>query len=215
MTAKRLVVVGSLIALSVVLGSTPAAGPQPPTPTFYPIDFPGASSTFVFEINEPGDIVGGYGDPTRPVGTRTRGFLLSQGNFSSIDFPGARNTFAIGINACGQIVGRYADQLRRQHGFLLSDGSFMTIDFPGALFTSANTIGPNGDIVGTYVPDDGLNNSKGFLLSWGSFTTIEFPKRGPRTPAALAQRAWAGSPAGTGRAVRSIHMQAMATMASC
>jgi hypothetical protein len=41
------------------------------------------------------------------VGTRTRGFLLEDGEYTSIDYPEATLTRAFGINAGGDIVGAY------------------------------------------------------------------------------------------------------------
>ena len=59
------------------------------------IDAPGAIATFIEGgINNRGDIVGDFDDPTG-----THGFLLSGGVFTIIDVPGADNfTAAIGIN---------------------------------------------------------------------------------------------------------------------
>jgi hypothetical protein len=63
-----------------------------------------AAQTSARGINSRGDIVGAY-----VAGGRQRGFLLTDGQFTSLDFPvpGVRATIANGINARGEIVGQY------------------------------------------------------------------------------------------------------------
>jgi Domain of unknown function (DUF4062) len=81
-----------------------------------PFHVPGATSTFASGINPAEEIVGLYIDAN---GVQ-RGFLLSQGSFTTIDFPGAIATFPDHINPAGEIVGGYADANDVIHGFLLS-----------------------------------------------------------------------------------------------
>ena len=138
----------AVLVLSVLASTSSSA----PAPTFSTIDFPGASFTVAFGINNRGEIVGNYGFAD---GTG-HGFLLDKGNFRTIDFPGAF-TQASGINNRGQIVGAAG----RTHGFLLDKGNFTTIDFPGAPATApkgALGINDGGQIVGFY------GTSLGFLL---------------------------------------------------
>ena len=100
----------AVLVLSVLASTSSSA----PAPTFSTIDFPGASFTVAFGINNRGEIVGNYGFAD---GTG-HGFLLDKGNFTTIDFPGAPATApkgALGINDGGQIVGFYGTSL----GFLL------------------------------------------------------------------------------------------------
>src|SRR6516162_8053210 len=80
---------------------------------FAAVDFPGASSTHAYGINNSGQMVGVFTD----VGNVTHGFLLSSGIFSTIDYPGAALTVAAGINNAGEIVGQYNDISGVQHGF--------------------------------------------------------------------------------------------------
>src|SRR5207245_1633405 len=91
----------------------------------------------------------------------TRGYLVSDGDFTSIEYPGATFTGAYGNNPCGDIVGRYRDAGGVTHGYLLSRDQFSTFDFPGASFTGGAAINPGGDLVGRYVVD-GVTH--GFLL---------------------------------------------------
>jgi uncharacterized membrane protein len=75
------------------------------TLVYSPFDFPGATSTTAQGINAGGEIVGSYNDAGTP--SRTHGFDLSGGTFTSIDVPGARVTGARGISPGGDIVGTY------------------------------------------------------------------------------------------------------------
>lgn len=63
-----------------------------------------ATQTGARGINPQGDIVGFY-----VAGGKQRGFLLSDGQFSTLEFPvpGVRSTLANGINPRGEIVGSY------------------------------------------------------------------------------------------------------------
>src|SRR5207244_3552677 len=112
---------------------------------FTVIDVPGASAlTEAHGANTQGDIVGTY----YASDTRTHGFLLSGGAFTTIDGPGAFATEALGINFAGDIVGLYVNATG-QHGFLLSKGVLTSIDVPGGSFPAVNGISSGGDIVGS------------------------------------------------------------------
>jgi uncharacterized membrane protein len=76
------------------------------------IDFPGATDTFVEDINNKGVIVGNYS-----TDNGYHGFIDYQGNMTTLDFPGATNTFIYGINDHNQIVGGYQD-VSGAHGFI-------------------------------------------------------------------------------------------------
>jgi uncharacterized membrane protein len=135
--------------------------------TFTTIDFPGAAYTFVYAINNSGQIAGAYG-VAGPSGPVNHGFLDSGGVFATIDFPGASSNGVSGINNAGQIVGQYDN-----HGYLKSAAGFDTIDFPGAtLFSSAGDINDSGQIVGSYASGS-VNHA--FLDRGGIFTTIDPP----------------------------------------
>lgn len=160
-----------LIILSFVLGLTRSVFAI--SYTYTTIDVPGASDTFVFGVNDAGQMVGHYYDASGQ-----HGFSLSGGSFSTIDFPGASVTVANGINDTGQTVGYYRDG-SMYRGFLLTSGSFSTIDYPGAEATFVFKINDTGQIVGWYddwvsgVPSSGVPH--GFSLTGSSFSTIDFP----------------------------------------
>lgn len=96
-------------------------------------DFPFATTTWGWDMNTSGEIVGQYTDTAKA----THGFLMTLPSFDltfgislvpgesisyrfiSIDYPGAKTTYAYGITANGRIVGAYVDSAGKQHGFLL------------------------------------------------------------------------------------------------
>jgi uncharacterized membrane protein len=84
--------------------------------TFSPFDFPGATLTWAWDINEKGETVGEYADA---LGNR-HGFLRNKKGFFSVDYPGAVETRALAINPEGNVVGRYTDTSNHVHGFLLT-----------------------------------------------------------------------------------------------
>jgi uncharacterized membrane protein len=68
-------------------------------------EVPGAPphSSQANNVNERGDIVGLYIDPTGAF----HGFLLVGSTFTIVDVPGAESTICWGLNNAGQIVGQY------------------------------------------------------------------------------------------------------------
>ena len=179
----------SLLALSFVLALVPRAPAQDEDPTYTTIQPPDADGTFtfLFDINDRGDIVGAYN--AAPDRHRS-GFLRTEdGEFTRIDFPRSFRTHADAINRSGDIVGWYARVPGEIHGYLRTkDGEFSQIDFLGATDTRSTDTRPvginsRGDIVGFYcvntsAPQCGLvvnNRTHGFLLSEGKFTTIDVP----------------------------------------
>jgi hypothetical protein len=154
---------------------------------FTTIDVEGARATRAFGINPRGDIVGSYdepllGDPTR---TRTRGFLLRNGVFTTIDYQdelspsGAAFTEAWGINARGDVVGRY----RRQagsfavSGFLLRQGRFSDVSVDNHVVTLPTKIGASGQIVGCYHDANTLKDMYGYVQLGSEVTPFTLPSQ--------------------------------------
>jgi uncharacterized membrane protein len=165
-TAKLFAVTVSLACLTV---SGRTAGRTLVYTTF---DFPGATLTSAQGINAGGEVVGLYNDAGAP--SRTHGFLLSGGSFSSIDVPNAHATMARGIGPGGDIVGSYQRANESgavpAHGFLLSNqGTFSAVDFPGHLNTIAQRILPDGTILGCYHDTDTAGSMHGMQMSRGGF----------------------------------------------
>src|SRR5262249_62116317 len=93
----------------------------------------GRGGTGVVGINDPGDIVGFYGDTNHHF----QGFLRSGGVYTRIHPPEASDddsdTFAQGVNNAGDIVGYYTNGDGPSHGFLLRDGVYTIVDVPQAI----------------------------------------------------------------------------------
>jgi probable HAF family extracellular repeat protein len=76
--------------------------------TFTPIDFPFTTRvhipvTFASDINDAGDIVGGYNDDTE---FQTRhGFVFRNGKYETLDMPGSVFTDLFSVNNFGEILG--------------------------------------------------------------------------------------------------------------
>ncbi len=105
-------------------------------------DYPGASDTVYYGINDAGKIVG---DTNTVTGNGpTEAFTLDNGVFTPFVIPGAAVTIAEGINNADQILGRYGDANGSFHGFILDNGTVTTLDFPdldsifGLTFTDSN-----------------------------------------------------------------------------
>lgn len=142
------------------------------------IDFPGATSTTGYGINDSAQIVGGYctTSVTCPEGLNPtdHGFLDDNGVFTTLDFPGAQSTEAVGINNAGVIVGFYDINLTGPHSFIYQNGTYTTIDFPGANYTSATAINNHDIVAGLFQDKNGILH--GFLYSNGRFTQIDVPR---------------------------------------
>jgi hypothetical protein len=131
--------------------------------TFSTIDYPGASYTEAWKINDSGQVAGRYigADGNYHV------YLLSNGKFTSFDYPGALQTSPQGysdvggLNNLGDITSDYAsgapfkyllrpDAAGNVHGFILSAGVFTSFDFPAADTTLPLGINDNRQVVGVY-----------------------------------------------------------------
>jgi uncharacterized membrane protein len=145
--------------------------------TFTTIEVPEAASpssaTIVFDINDAGQLAGGYE-------LTGYGYLRDRrGNFSTISHPDAvQETIALGINNRGDIVGAYFDATGTVRGFLRGKEGFTTIDVPGALGSGAIKINDHRQIVGSYSTLTNRNHpfpTHGYLFDRGVFTTIDVP----------------------------------------
>jgi len=145
------------------------------------LDFPGASDTIAFGINESGTVAG-YWDILDSAGNliANHGFTWKDGAFTEVDFPGAADTGVLGINAAGDLVGEWDTGVTSTigHGFVFSQGHFTSFDVPvaGSTLTQANDINASGQIVGTYIDANGALH--GFLIDGAQFTSIDFPGAG-------------------------------------
>lgn len=140
------------------------------------LDFPGASDTTAFGINESGTVVGQW-DILDSNGNIivTHGFTWDGSNFTQVDYPGSANSSANSINAGGELVGEWDDAVIG-HGLIRTQkGKFTSYDVPvaGATYTQLDDIGTKGSLVGLYFDADGA--AHGFLQAGKTFTTIDYP----------------------------------------
>jgi hypothetical protein len=146
--------------------------------TYTPLNYPGASETLAFGINDAGTIVGYY----KASGVY-HGFSLNSGTYTSLNYPGASYTTATGINNAGTIVGSYKAN-GVNSAYSLSGATFTSIAYPGApeTYIIGNAINNAGTIVGGYytTPPD-MDN--GFSLSGTTYTSFSYG----------ALRTWANS----------------------
>jgi len=142
---------------------------------FQTIDFPDATGTVAYGLNNCGDVVGLYFDT---AGSQ-HGFLFSKKDgFKTIDVPSAVATQLTGINDSHDIVGGWLDNSGIVHGVLIHEGKFIPINFPGGVDTVATGINDAGDIVGGYDLGDQATNI-GFVLKKGQFTSFQDPSATP------------------------------------
>jgi uncharacterized membrane protein len=144
--------------------------------SFTTVDFPGATATVLFAINNEGVAVGRYASAGR-----THGLVRSAtGELTTIDFPGAGFTVAGALNNRGDIVGRFCTRtVCREpgsgdfHGFLLRDGEFTILDIPESNETNAWEINDRGEILGGFGVTG--RGAELFLLRKGELTTFALP----------------------------------------
>ena len=141
-----------LLALSILLTYCAYAKVADPeaalgSPVFVTIDFPAATGTRAYGINNSGRIVGSYDGPN---GTVTHAFLYYHGLMHKID-PPVTGGFAeaYGINNQGAIVG---SDLRQgfQEGFLYRDGTYLNLPLGG--ISLSDGLNDSGLIVGASAP---------------------------------------------------------------
>lgn len=81
----------------------------------FPMDFPGATATFLVDINDSSLLVGAYVDASGA----SHGFLLTpSGEAIAFDVPGGFETGINGINKTGLMCGRYTDGNGIPHGYV-------------------------------------------------------------------------------------------------
>lgn len=136
-------------------------------------DYPGeGNSTQPSKINDHGDIVGQFVDPSGVA----RGFVrYRDGSFSApiVEPNDAANfTQARGINNEGTIAGFYFGSDDKFHGYFLSGDTFTEFDVPGAGNTLVFGINNRGDFVGNTDVDA---TDHGYLSVDGVLTLFNIP----------------------------------------
>lgn len=136
---------------------------------------PGTNFNELFDINDAGMMVGGYG-----VGSTYNAFIYDTtlDSYSTVSMPNATTTTAIGINNANQVVGTYRDSSNNYHGFLFDGTGYTSIDMPGATLTEALGINNNGQVVGYYKDSNLLTHGYIFDIFSQVFTTLDIPELG-------------------------------------
>lgn len=137
--------------------------------TYQSIDFPGAQETYVYGINNAGDIVGGYRSaiPGPEIAWKRVG-----GTFSTVSMPSyIAWSQAQGINDSGHIVGQY-ESVSGRFGFIIDALGFHIVEKSGAYDTYALDITNAGTVVGNY---DDTAGTRGFVYSNAVLTPIVLP----------------------------------------
>jgi uncharacterized membrane protein len=139
------------------------------------IDYPGATGTFAYGVNDSREIIGVYADTAQVQ----HAFILRKGVYKNIDLPGGVLTVPFSINGFSQVVGEFEDAAGEPvgHGYLQAkNGKFTTYDAPGAPANSTFFISINSFdlILGTWIDGVGLNHN--FLLSFAGYQTFDLPK---------------------------------------
>lgn len=136
------------------------------------LDYPGASWTKFWGINDFGDLAGEY----RVTGSPIHAMTYRRGRFASLDPNGSfgdRGSASGGPNDLGALCGFYTDESKRQHGFVLQWGRLETVDFPGHLNSNCDDTNLFGAIAGVYWDANGIQH--GMLRRYGHDTPIEYP----------------------------------------
>lgn len=136
---------------------------------FASADFPGASTSLVFDMN-PGTILGDCS-----FGGAFQTFTQKGTNYQSLSVPNSLANEATGINTSGQIVGVYEDFTTVTHGFLDTAGVFTSLDSLAGTSVVPLDINDSGEIVGTYVDTASVSHGFSTLDHGASYTLFDFP----------------------------------------
>jgi len=142
--------------------------------TFTEYDVPGAVSTNLLSINDPGDFTGGFD----PDGSGIfQGFVGRGETITSFSVPGAASTFAYEINNSKQLlVGYYIDGSGILHGYFRDTNGALhfPIDPSGSVGTVLFGLNNRNWVVGRYADSSGVTHGL-FFVPPDSFFTFDYP----------------------------------------
>ena len=121
---------------------------------FTQLDFPGATETTAFGINNTGTVVGIYTN-----GVIQHGFIYQNGVYTDINFPGANWSEATGVNDLGVVVGHFQDASFNVNGFMYYKGQFAQINVQPGHTTAIWGINRRNDLVGTWLGARGQSDT--------------------------------------------------------
>jgi hypothetical protein len=147
---------------------------------FSEIDFPGATVTQAFGINNAGDITGRFSDSAG----HENGYILRNGVFSKVRLPNSCSTVVWGSQDNGRVLaGDFCSKVDGgRHGFFRDPTNLTVVDFPNLPFpcTFARSINERGDVGGFFVTANSAEEcpgplTEGFILRNGHYSRINFP----------------------------------------
>jgi len=154
--------------LPVLLLASSLQGQSPASFTSH--NYPGATATYAYGINNKGQVVGSYHNPTDDL---DHGFLYEAGIYTTIDPPNSDATYAYSINSLGQIAGTYDDtSTGYTKGFVYDGTSFSSYQYPSAN-TPFAAVNSSGQAVGFAVSLEesfsyNINTSQSTLSNWAT-----------------------------------------------
>jgi uncharacterized membrane protein len=139
---------------------------------FNTVDYPGASNTNLYAVNDLAEYVGAYFDATGSA----HAILFNGHTLSALDPDGVIGqnvSFALSINNRGQIAGTYSDASGAFHGFLYHGGTVTTLDYPGGFNTEAFGVNDLDEVIGVFFDAD--QNLHSFVLRKGVYKLADLP----------------------------------------
>jgi uncharacterized membrane protein len=169
------------LALAVALCGAAQANAR----TFTQINYPAATQTYVFALNNSRAFVGEFTDAAGNHAFTGQGETLLP-----VDPGGPVGTSpssaAYSINNAGQIAGAFHDAANTAHGYVLTGTSLQQIDYPGATSTWAFGVNDTGTIIGIYLDAAGAQHA--YLLGGAHLQNIDLPLTGITTPFSINNR---------------------------
>ncbi|HEY2513685.1 MAG TPA: hypothetical protein VGI39_22605 [Polyangiaceae bacterium] len=155
---------------------------------FKTVDYPGATQTIVFAINDLGQAVGQYTDAAKA----THGFEVQGGHFTRLDASGvlakSTSSHTYALNNVGDIAGSYADASNVLHGVILHEGTILPVQYPNGLPTEAYGVNDWGQVIGVYSTDDGNLHAFQHSLFTGTYVSTDIPGALTTVPLSINDR---------------------------
>jgi hypothetical protein len=142
--------------------------------TFTEYDVPGAPTTNVFGINDPGDFAGTFSNSDNTI---LYAFVSVGGTITSFSVPGATATLAYQINNSKQlVVGYYIDSSGILHGYYRDANGALhfPIDPSGSVTTILFGDNDRNWVVGRYADASGVTHGL-FFTAPNNFFTFDYP----------------------------------------
>lgn len=141
------------------------------TYSYRTLDYPGASQTIFYGLNDLNELAGQFSI----AGGTAHAMTYRFGRFEPLDpdMLGQNFSAAGGPTDAGATFGGYADASGLQHGFVIQRGQFETVDFPSHLNSNVDGVNLFGTILGVYWDADGIFH--GILRHHGNDTPFDVP----------------------------------------